>query len=163
MGEDRRHDQPQRRLSDRRAEKKQNRTDLILGLLTSFQFWLILWGCALVGVLVFTLVTYQRESSDRAARRATAQATAQASATQCLQSRPFLKQVNHFADGVREVGQVLLANNVRMHAITPPGTRVYATQTVNIAKLRKALESQKAFRIPIRTPAECRALARSPQ
>jgi hypothetical protein len=160
MGEERRHhEQPQRRLSDRRAERKESRRALILRVLTSFQFWLVIWGFALVGVIVFVLVIYSRESSDRAARKARVQATV----TQCIHSRPFLEGVNNFADGVRAVGHVLLANNIRMHAITPRGTKIYATQTVNIAKLRHALESQRAFHIPIRTPAECRALARSPQ
>jgi hypothetical protein len=153
--EERRHNGP-RRQSDRRTEKKERRQATLLRVLTSWRFWVTLWGFALVGVIVFSLVVYQRESSDRAAHRAAVQAQYQ----QCLAGIPFTMKLNRYIGGVRAVGAVLLLNSEQMHEITPPGTAVYRQQEKNIRRLRKALNDQRAvISFPISTAAECRAQA----
>lgn len=119
--------------------------------LKSWRFWMVVWGFALVGAITFTLVTYSRESGDRAAH--TAEIRSQQA--QCISSRPFLHKINLWVGGVREVGDVLLANSERMHKITPPGSKLYHAQDVNIAKLRQALRPQKHFEIPVPSVAEC--------
>lgn len=152
MTEERRTNGHGRRSTDHRD--RDSTRELIIAALSSWRFWMVLWGFILVFAISLSLVTYSRESSDRAARNA----RAQASYTQCLAGIPFTKKINRFIEGVRTVGDVLLGNSVRMHDVSQPGTPLYRAQAKNIRKLTKALNDQRAVTsFPVPTAAECRA------
>lgn len=147
------HHHPGRRSSDKHP---------IRSFVDSRAFWSGLAFVVVAGLFIFTVVTYSQEQSDRASRHASAQAEYQ----QCLGSIPLLVKVNKFVVGVRTVGQVLLANSIRMHVATKPtdGTaHLYLIQEQNIRRLRRAIAPQKDLTFPVPTLATCRALLAHPR
>lgn len=141
----------ERRSQTRRSTDRYHEKGFVRRVLTSFRFWVVLWGCALVGVVCFVLIIYARQSSDRAARHA----TAKAQYAQCIMSIPFLKKFNRFVHGVATVHRILVKNARRTHAATPPGSPAYRAQTENIRRLRGAREDVTGFVAPVPTKESC--------
>lgn len=143
-------DHPHRRSGDDRP---------ILAVLDSWRFWVVIGFGILIAVSILAIVTFSRESTDRAARNASGQAEYQA----CLARIPILQKFERYIQGTRAVGAALLANSIRMHNITAPGSPIFRTQTENIHRLRVALNAQKGVNIPAGSRADCRKLLHTPQ
>jgi hypothetical protein len=144
---------PDRRHTDRRSS---DRAIGLTGLLASWRFWMVLWGCALTGVAIFALVTYSREASDRAARHA----ALRAQYVQCINSIPTFTKVNRFVEGVQLLHRVLVENAKQVHSVTPPGTATYLAQAINLRRLEVSVRDVSGVRFRVPTPADCRAQSR---
>ena len=83
------------------------------------------------------------------------EAIIQAQYNSCVMAIPFLKKFNVAMEGAETVADVLLTNAEAMHAITEPGTPVYRQQEINIARLRRAIDSGSGVRIPVPTRKVC--------
>lgn len=125
----------------------------LVAVLSSWRFWMVLWGFALVGAIIFSLITYSSAQGDHAARLALERSQYQ----QCVQFMPTLRRVNRFFHGVEDLHRILVTNAKAMHEATPPGSPVYEAQIVNLHRLERTVHEVSGVQLHVPSIAECRA------
>jgi hypothetical protein len=107
----------------------------------------------LVAVLLSMMVLVAVGGGNVAERRAAATAAYQ----RCVSSIVPTQRVSTHVAGVNDLAEILLANAIRNHNVTPRSSPQWETQLVNIRFLRMAVRKVAAVKsFPAPTKAECR-------
>jgi hypothetical protein len=131
----------------------------------NWKFWMLIAYVGLVGLFLFGFALNNRTARAQAlaarndaVRVAERRAAATAAYQRCVGSIVPTQRVSTHVAGVNDLAEILLANAIRNHNVTPRSSPQWETQLVNIRFLRMAVRKVAAVKsFPAPTKAECRA------
>jgi hypothetical protein len=137
------------------ARWRDARISQLLPTLDSWHFWITVAFLVVGGLVVVSILNRSGLGRERAAREQAGIARVE----QCLRARTVLyPRLNRYFAGTAVIAHVLVINSVAAHQATPPGTKIYRTQSKNLTRLRRAVRDVEKFRLPVPTVADCEKL-----
>jgi len=121
-----------------------------------FRPWLVLAFALIFGVYYLALMVNARAYTKKAES-----AKRQAAITQCLKSRPLIRNLSIHIKGVNELAEVLVQNGTAVVKTTSRFDPQYEVRKKNLIRLRKAQRGVAALTsVPTPTVKQCRKQSR---